>query len=106
LALPAAPAFAKAPPGAIENEIIVYCRSIDQVGIATSGSEGVVGYADFENRPISRVGELENVPGLNATQHSGSGKVNQYFLRGFNLNHGTDLLMARRSTCDAMGTGS
>jgi len=92
LALPAAPAFAEAPPGAIENEIIVYGRSIDQVGIATSGSEGVVGYADFENRPISRVGELaENVPGLIATQHSGSGKANQYFLRGFNLDHGTDL---------------
>ncbi len=63
------------------SEIIVYGRSIDQVGIATSGSEGVVGYADFENRPISRVGELaENVPGLIATQHSGSGKANQYFL--------------------------
>jgi outer membrane receptor protein involved in Fe transport len=92
LALPAAPAFAEAPPGAMDKEIIVYGRSIDQVGIATSGSEGVVGYADFENRPISRVGELaENVPGLIATQHSGSGKANQYFLRGFNLDHGTDL---------------
>ena len=74
------------------SEIIVYGRSLDQVGIANSGSEGVVGYADFENRPISRVGELaENVPGLIATQHSGSGKANQYFLRGFNLDHGTDL---------------
>ena len=65
-----------------DSEIIVYGRSIDQVGIATSGSEGVVGYADFENRSISRVGELaENVPGLIATQHSGSGKANQYFLQ-------------------------
>ena len=75
-----------------DNEIVVYGRALDQIGIATSGSEGVVGYADFENRPISRVGELaENVPGLIATQHSGSGKANQYFLRGFNLDHGTDL---------------
>lgn len=74
------------------NEIVVYGRAIDQVGVSTSGSEGVVGYADFEDRPISRVGELaENVPGLIATQHSGSGKANQYFLRGFNLDHGTDL---------------
>jgi outer membrane receptor protein involved in Fe transport len=73
-------------------DIIVYGRSVDQAGIATSGSQGVVGYADFENRPISRAGELaENVPGLIATQHSGSGKANQYFLRGFNLDHGTDL---------------
>lgn len=85
-------ALAGEPPKADTNDIIVYGRAIDQVGIATSGSEGVVGYADFESRPISRVGELaENVPGLIATQHSGSGKANQYFLRGFNLDHGTDL---------------
>jgi hypothetical protein len=75
-----------------EADIVVYGRSIEQIGVATTGSEGVVGYADFEDRPISRVGELaENIPGLVATQHSGSGKANQYFLRGFNLDHGTDL---------------
>jgi len=74
------------------EQIVVYGRAITRVGIATSGSEGVVGYADFEDRPIGRVGELaENVPGLIATQHSGTGKANQYFLRGFNLDHGTDL---------------
>ena len=33
---------------------------------------------------------LESVPGLIAVQHSGSGKANQYFLRGFNLDNGTD----------------
>ena len=43
-------------------------------------------------RPVLRTGELlEVVPGLIVTQHSGSGKANQYFLRGFNLDHGTDL---------------
>jgi outer membrane receptor protein involved in Fe transport len=74
------------------RDIVVYGRGLQQVGTATSGSQGVVGYADFENRPIARVGELaENVPGLIATQHSGEGKANQYFLRGFNLDHGTDL---------------
>ena len=74
------------------GEIVVYGRSIAQVGTADSGSQGSVGYADFEQRPLSRVGELaENVPGLIATQHSGEGKANQYFLRGFNLDHGTDL---------------
>lgn len=42
--------------------------------------------------PLSRPGEvLEVVPGLIVTQHSGEGKANQYFLRGFNLDHGTDL---------------
>ncbi|QJB68707.1 TonB-dependent receptor [Parasphingorhabdus halotolerans] len=76
----------------IENKpIIVFGRAIEQIGIATSGSQGTVGYADFDNIPISRTGELvENVPGVIATQHSGSGKANQYFLRGFNLDHGTD----------------
>lgn len=74
------------------DTIIVYGRAIDLIGIAQSGSQGTVGYKDFENRPLSRVGELvENVPGLIATQHSGTGKANQYFLRGFNLDHGTDL---------------
>jgi len=74
------------------SEIIVYGRAIKLIGVAQSSSQGTVGYADFKNRPLSRVGELvENVPGLIATQHSGSGKANQYFLRGFNLDHGTDL---------------
>jgi outer membrane receptor protein involved in Fe transport len=77
--------------GADETDIVVYGRAIAQIGVATSGSAGVVGYKDFENRPLSRVGELvENVPGVIATQHSGTGKANQYFLRGFNLDHGTD----------------
>jgi outer membrane receptor protein involved in Fe transport len=73
-------------------DIVVYGRALPQIGIATSASQGTVGYDDFSNRPVSRVGELaENVPGLIATQHSGTGKANQYFLRGFNLDHGTDL---------------
>jgi outer membrane receptor protein involved in Fe transport len=73
------------------EDIIVYGRALAQIGIATSGSQGVVGYRDFEDKPLSRVGELvENVPGVIATQHSGTGKANQYFLRGFNLDHGTD----------------
>lgn len=73
------------------DAIIVYGRALPQIGEALSGSQGVVGYRDFENRPLSRVGEMvENVPGVIATQHSGTGKANQYFLRGFNLDHGTD----------------
>ncbi|MET0270487.1 MAG: TonB-dependent receptor [Sphingomonas sp.] len=73
-------------------DILVYGRQIAQIGAARSGSQGTVGYQDLEDRPIARVGELvENVPGLIATQHSGTGKAHQYFLRGFNLDHGTDL---------------
>ena len=45
--------------------------------------------------PFSRPAEaLEIVPGLIVTQHSGDGKANQYFLRGFNLDHGTDLAIS------------
>ncbi len=66
-------------------------RATDLLGIATSASQGVVGQPEFEHRPLARVGELvEVVPGTLATQHSGSGKANQFFLRGFNLDHGTD----------------
>ncbi|WP_440904532.1 TonB-dependent receptor [Catenovulum sp. SX2] len=56
-----------------------------------SSSQGVVSQQEFELRPLSRTGDiLEFVPGMVVTQHSGSGKANQYFLRGFNLDHGTD----------------
>ena len=57
-----------------------------------TASQGVLTGKEIEEQPRSRVGEvLEVVPGLIATQHSGEGKANQYFLRGFNLDHGTDI---------------
>lgn len=75
----------------IEEEIIVYGRAQRHIGTTATASEGVVGYADYHLSPLLRVGELvEAVPGMVATQHSGTGKANQYFLRGFNLDHGTD----------------
>jgi hypothetical protein len=61
------------------------------LGVAQAASQGAVTAAQIDNRPIMRDGEvLENVPGMIVTQHSGEGKANQYFLRGFNLDHGTD----------------
>jgi len=61
----------------------------------TSSSEKDVSGADVNARPFSRPAEaLEVVPGLIVTQHSGDGKANQYFLRGFNLDHGTDLAIS------------
>ena len=61
------------------------------VGIAASASQGAVTAAQIDERPIMRTGEvLETVPGLIVSQHSGEGKANQYYLRGFNLDHGTD----------------
>lgn len=56
-----------------------------------SATIGTVYSDEFEFTPLERTGELlEVVPGLIITQHSGEGKANQYFLRGFNLDHGTD----------------
>ena len=61
------------------------------VGVALSATQGVVSARQIDNRPIMRAGEvLEAVPGVIISQHSGEGKANQYYLRGFNLDHGTD----------------
>lgn len=74
----------------IEN-VFVEGREINLLGEAISASQGVVGQEEIRLRPLSRSGDvLEWVPGMVATQHSGSGKATQYFLRGFNLDHGTD----------------
>lgn len=73
------------------EELIVYGRAQEIIGTADQASEGIVAFDDIRLPPMLRVGELaEAVPGMVATQHSGTGKANQYFLRGFNLDHGTD----------------
>jgi len=84
-------ALAAAPATDDLDEVVVYGRGERLIGEAQAASEGTVGGADLGVRPLLRVAELlEVVPGLIAAQHSGSGKANQYFLRGFNLDHGTD----------------
>jgi hypothetical protein len=66
-------------------------RADSLLTIAEAASEGYVGQDHLEYRPLLRPGEvLETIPGVIVTQHSGSGKANQYFSRGFNLDHGTD----------------
>jgi hypothetical protein len=71
--------------------VTVTGRQDSMIGVATSATQGTVGADEIQARPILRVGEiLETVPGLIITQHAGGGKANQYFLRGFNLDHGTD----------------
>ena len=61
------------------------------VGTSDAASQGVIRAELMKSRPALRPGEvLEFVPGVIVTQHSGDGKANQYFLRGFNLDHGTD----------------
>jgi hypothetical protein len=77
--------------GSVSTTINVQGREDDLIGIAESGTQGMVGATEIQDRPILRSGEvLETVPGLIITQHAGGGKANQYFLRGFNLDHGTD----------------
>jgi hypothetical protein len=61
------------------------------IGTSDAASQGAVNASRIASRNLFRVGELlEFVPGLIVSQHSGDGKANQYFLRGFNLDHGTD----------------
>ena len=79
------------PTAAPLEEIVVTATRIGLIGESRAASEGIVLAIQLEGRPVLRPGEvLEVVPGLVVTQHSGDGKANQYFLRGFNLDHGTD----------------
>jgi len=88
---PSPPATRDTTQAQVVDTIVVTGRYDDLIGIATSASQGRVGAVDLRLRPITREGELlETVPGLIVTQHSGDGKANQYFIRGFNLDHGTD----------------
>ena len=86
------------PPGQ-PAAIIVTGSRISQLGIADSANAGVVTGKQLAARTVYRPGELlEVTPGLIVSQHSGEGKANQFYLRGFNLDHGTDL----RTTIDGM----
>ena len=90
------PPQSSAPPASPENTALQSLDpSANEAGKAQSGSQGVVSGEALQARPAYRVGELlEAMPGLVVTQHSGEGKANQYFLRGFNLDHGTDFAIS------------
>jgi hypothetical protein len=92
LSLPAQ--IVAAPPTTLES-VVVLGRAAALLGTAGTASEGSVGYVELDARPFLRRGELlEVIPGVVITQHSGGGKANQYFLRGFNLDHGTDFSLS------------
>ncbi|PZP32136.1 MAG: TonB-dependent receptor [Roseateles depolymerans] len=79
---------AEADPARLER---VEVSSRARLGEAESASEGEVGVERLALRPLLRPAELlEAMPGMTVTQHSGDGKANQYFLRGYNLDHGSD----------------
>lgn len=74
------------------QEVTVTAKRLELLGTAQTASDGVVSQEEIDLTPAYRPGMLlETVPGLIATSHSGEGKANQYELRGYNLNHGTDL---------------
>lgn len=81
------------------HRILVEGSRASQLGLFDSASAGTITQKELEARAVYRPGELlEAAPGLLVTQHSGEGKANQFFLRGFNLDHGTDL----RTSVDGM----
>ncbi len=97
LALSARPSAAQETPSAPKDAgtdigtVSVVSSRADVLGIAGTASEGSVTKEELALRPVYRVGQLlETVPGLVVTTHAGEGKANQYFIRGFNLDHGTD----------------
>lgn len=74
------------------QEVVVTASRLNLLGVASTASQGSVTQEELTLRPIYRVGQLlETTPGLVVTVHSGEGKAQQYLLRGFNLDHGTDI---------------
>jgi hypothetical protein len=74
------------------EEVEVTGQRLDLLGTATTASQGVIDNQEIQLTPVYRPGQiLETIPGLTVTSHSGEGKANQYLLRGYNLDHGTDL---------------
>ncbi|MYN39990.1 TonB-dependent receptor [Duganella sp. FT109W] len=83
----------------ILQRVLVDGSRTSQLGVADAASAGTITQDELAARTVYRPGEvLEAVPGLVVSQHSGEGKANQFYLRGFNLDHGTDL----RTTVDGM----
>ena len=81
----------EAAPGQV-SEVVVTASRVDLLGTAATASQGSVTQTELSLRPVYRVGQLlESTPGLVVTAHSGEGKANQYLVRGFNLDHGTDI---------------
>jgi outer membrane receptor protein involved in Fe transport len=93
-ATPAQPKSAKstAAKPAEASEVVVTGSRVNMMGVADTASQGTVTQEEMQLRPVYRVGQLlETTPGLVVTVHSGEGKAQQYLLRGFNLDHGTDI---------------
>ena len=94
-AVDSGPADNSADPVVRLKEVLIEGRGDSLLRLVDSATQGTVGAPQLEARPLLRSGEiLETVPGVIITQHAGGGKANQYFLRGFNLDHGTDFAVS------------
>ena len=95
------PAFAALPihaetdsSGSLDVVVVTAARR-ELIGTTSTASEGIVVNDELALTPAFRPGQLlETVPGLEVTSHSGEGKANQYLMRGYNLDHGTDLAVS------------
>ena len=77
------------------EDIVVEASRTSQIGLSDAASQGFITQKQLDGRVVYRPGELlESTPGLIVSQHSGEGKANQFYLRGINLDHGTDLRTA------------
>ena len=74
------------------SQVTVTAKRLGLLGTSETASDGVVTQQELDLTPAYRPGQLlETVPGLIVTSHSGEGKANQFLMRGYNLDHGTDL---------------
>jgi hypothetical protein len=77
------------------EQVVVKAERRQLIGSTSTASEGIVVNDELALTPAYRPGQLlETVPGLQVTSHSGEGKANQYLMRGYNLDHGTDLAVS------------
>ncbi len=71
---------------AVDTVVVTGRRPVTATSTMTIPAE------NFELRPLESGGQmLEAVPNLVTGQHTGGGKAEQYFIRGFDADHGTDL---------------
>ena len=92
---PPTPGDSATPPTAAAPEVVVTASRLDETGKAQTASQGAVTQEELALRPVYRIGQLlESTPGLTVTVHSGEAKANQYFVRGFLLDHGTDIAIS------------
>ena len=92
--MPSVPTPSLAPADTLST-VVVTAERRELIGTTSTASEGIVVNDELALTPAYRPGQLlETVPGLQVTSHSGEGKANQYLMRGYNLDHGTDLAVA------------